>query len=160
MYDVVLVPTDGSEASLRAAEEAFRIARETGAVVHALYVIDESASTLIFADRPMADLLEALGEEGNAAVAAVADRAAATAADVDAAEAAADVEVVTDVVRGMQIHEAILEYAADHDVDLVVMGTHGRKGLQHLLGSTTERVIANSFVPVLVVSEEEGDRGT
>lgn len=162
MYDVVLVPTDGSEASLRAADEAFRIARETGAVVHALYVIDESASSLIFADRPMADLLEALGEEGNAAVAAVADRATAldADADVDADVAAADVEVVTDVVRGMQIHEAIIEYAADHDVDLVVMGTHGRKGLQYLLGSTTERVIANSFVPVLVVSEREGDRGT
>lgn len=161
MYDVVLVPTDGSEASLRAADEAFRIARETGAVVHALYVIDESASSLIFADRPMADLLEALGEEGTAAVAAVADRATALNADADVdADVAADVEVVTDVVRGMQIHEAILEYAADHDVDLVVMGTHGRKGLQHLLGSTTERVIANSFVPVLVVSEGEGDRGT
>lgn len=142
MYDVVLVPTDGSEASLRAADEAFRIARETGATVHAVYVIDESASSLLLSEKSMAGLLEALSEEGERAVDVIADHAD-------------GVEVVTDVIRGMSIHEAVLDYAADHGVDLVVMGTHGRQGLQHLLGSTTERVIAHSSIPVLVVSEGE-----
>lgn len=142
MYDVILVPTDGSEASRRAAEEAFRIARETGATVHAVYVIDESASSLLLSDRPMADLLEALTEKGEDAVEAIADHAD-------------GVEVVTDVIRGMRIHEAILDYAADHGADLVAMGTHGRQGIEHLLGSTTERVTAQSSIPVLVVSENE-----
>lgn len=144
MYDDILVPTDGSEASFRAAEEALRIARETGATVHAVYVIDESGSTLLFADQSMAALLEALAEEGEGAVEEVANLTS-------------DVQVETDVIRGMAIHDAILEYASDHDVDLVVMGTHGRQGIEHLLGSTTERVIAHSSVPVLVVREDDQD---
>lgn len=142
MYDDIIVPTDGSEASMRAAEEAFRIARETGGTVHTVYVIDEGAASLLFSDRPMADLLEALTDEGDTAV----ERIAALADGVD---------VHTDVIRGMHIHEAILEYAGDHDADLLVMGTQGREGLQHLLGSTTERVIAHASIPVLVVSEDE-----
>lgn len=143
MYDRILVPTDGSDASVRAAEEAFRIARESGASVHTVYVIDESASSLLFSDKPMAELLEALAEEGEMAVESVAERAG-------------DVRVATDVIRGMGIHDAILEYATDNEVDLVVMATHGRQGIEHLLGSTTERVIAHSSLPVLVV--DAGDR--
>jgi nucleotide-binding universal stress UspA family protein len=69
------------------------------------------------------------------------------------AERAADagVETVTAVEPGVP-DDVVVEYAADHDCDLVVMGTHGRTGLQrYLLGSVTERTVRRSSVPVLTV---------
>ena len=55
-------------------------------------------------------------------------------------------------------HRAIVDYAAEYDVDLIVMGTHGRTGLdRYLLGSVTERVVRLSDVPVLAVGEEAED---
>lgn len=141
MYDTILVPTDGSDASLRAADEALRIARAVGADVHVLYVVDESASSFLLSGDTMADVLAALREEGEAAVAAVADRAD-------------GVSVTTEVGRGTAVHEAILDYADREGADLVVMGTRGRRGLDQLMGSTTERVTAEAPIPVLVVGPD------
>ena len=53
-------------------------------------------------------------------------------------------------------HEEILQYAREHDIDLIVMGTHGRTGLDHvLIGSVAERVVRTSSTPVLTVRPEE-----
>ncbi|WP_255149810.1 universal stress protein [Halorarius halobius] len=141
MYDTILVPTDGSDVSERAADEAFALAREFGATVHVVFVIDESASSFLFTTERMADVLEAFREEGEAATDAVRELAG------------DDVDVVVDIVRGMKVHSAIVDYARNHGVDLVVMGTHGRHGVEHLLGSTTQRVLTSADVPVLVVGE-------
>jgi len=49
-------------------------------------------------------------------------------------------------------YESVLDYADEHDIDIIVMGTHGRTGLDHhLLGSVTEKVVRTSDVPVLTV---------
>ena len=145
MYGEILVPTDGSDTSRRAIEHAVDLASKYGARVHALYVVDSSVYGTLEAGAEM--VVEALEEEGKLAVTAV----------EDAAEAAG-VSVVTEVATG-DAHDVILEYTADNDVDLVVMGTHGRTGIdRYLLGSVTERVVRTSDVPVLTV-RMEADEG-
>ena len=140
MYDQILVPTDGSSVSRAAAEEAFRLADEFDATVHVVFVVDESASSFLLSGDSMSQVLDALESEGESAVETV-------------AAAAGDVSVVTEVVRGLKISEASDEYVTDNDIDLVVMGTRGRHGVDRLLGSTTERVLASVAVPTLVVGE-------
>jgi nucleotide-binding universal stress UspA family protein len=94
--------------------------------------------------------MESLEAEGDRAVEDVASRCA-----------AADVETETAVVVGT-VHRAIEKHIEDNDIDLVVMGTHGRKGIERfLLGSVTERTVRTSPVPVLTVSiEDDGDEAT
>ncbi len=142
MYDEILVPTDGSETSKRAIEHAVDIASRYDARVHALYVVDASVYATLEVGTDV--VIEALEEEGEAAVKTVEDAAK-----------AAGVSVTTEVTTG-SAHDAILEYAADNDVDLVVMGTHGRTGIdRYLLGSVTERVVRTSDVPVLTVRADD-----
>ena len=146
MYDEILVPTDGSEASRRAIEHAVDLASKYDARIHALYVVDTSVYLTLETGAEM--VIESLEEEGKSAVRAVEDAAT-----------AAGVEVVTEVVDG-SAHDAILSYVADNGIDLVVMGTHGRTGLdRYLLGSVTERVVRTSDVPVLTVRTEVDESG-
>lgn len=145
MYDTILVPTDGSDAAARAAEEAFGLARETGATVHLIYVVDESASSFLLSGDSMSEVLRELTSNGEEAL----ERSAALGEDVS---------TVTEVVRGVGVHQAIVEYGEKHGIDLVVMGTRGRHGVDHLLGSTTERVLGQVGLPVLVVADESPDR--
>ena len=143
MYDDILVPTDGSPASDAAIDHAIDIADRYGARLHALYVVDGSAySTLEAGSEVVIDALESEGEQAT-------DRVA------DAA-AAAGVETTTTVTSGTA-YRAIREYADEQAIDMIVMGTHGRKGLdRYLLGSVTERVVRTADVPVLTV-RQSGD---
>jgi nucleotide-binding universal stress UspA family protein len=140
MYDDILVPTDGSPASDAAIDHAIDIADRYGARLHALYVVDGSAySTLEAGSEVVIDALESEGEQAT-------DRVA------DAA-AAAGVETTTTVTSGTA-YRAIREYADEQAIDMIVMGTHGRKGLdRYLLGSVTERVVRTADVPVLTVRQ-------
>jgi nucleotide-binding universal stress UspA family protein len=140
MYDAILVPTDGSEGVDRTLEHAVEMARRYDATVHALYVVDRRFE--LAADEDREDLVERLTDRGEEAVAAVAE--AAEDADVDA---------VTDIREGIP-YKTILEYAAEADVDVIAMGTHGRTGRDRLahLGSVTDRVVENATVPVFVVN--------
>ena len=145
MYENVLLPTDGSTGVERAIEEAVGLASASGARLHALYVVEP----LYWADVNAERLVEALEEEGEAATGAVAERAA-----------AAGVDCTTAIERGYP-SEAILDYADEHGVDLIVMGTHGRRGLSRmLLGSTAERVVRLADVPVLTVRMTETESGS
>ncbi|WP_044957336.1 universal stress protein [Halarchaeum acidiphilum] len=139
MYDRILVPTDGSPESEEAVDEAMELADLTGATVVALYAVDtRDYSTL--PESKWAALQSELRSEGEDAVEAVAERGE-----------AAGVEVETIVAEGVP-HEIILETAAGEDCDAIVMGTHGRSGVERfLLGSVTEKVVRQSDLPVLVV---------
>lgn len=138
MYENILMPVDGSEASERGVDEGLRLAREMHANVHALYVVE--LKVLAPLEITTESVVAALEEEGRKATADVVSRAE----EMDLTATAA-------VVRGT-VHEAILDYADEHDVDLVVMSTRGRTGLdRQLLGSVTERVVRLSDVPVLTV---------
>ncbi|RDI70491.1 universal stress protein [Halopelagius longus] len=138
MYDRILVPTDGSEAARGAIRNAIDIASQYDATIHALYVVDSSVYASV---ETGADLVvESLEEEGKKAIAEVTDRARAEGVSSESA-----------VVSG-STHQSILDYADDHDIDLIVMGTHGRTGInRYLLGSVTEKIVRSSDVPVLTV---------
>lgn len=138
MFQTILVPIDGSECARTAAARAIDLARGAGGTVHAVYVVDESPANVLLSRASMATLLEELHEQGQMATR-------------DIAALADDVPVETAVVQGVDVADALLSYAADNDVELLVMGTQGRHGIDHLLGSTTERVLARSSLPVLVV---------
>jgi nucleotide-binding universal stress UspA family protein len=141
VYDTILVPTDGSEGADRAVEHALELAATYDATVHALFVVDTAA--LVDLDEAAVDsdlVAESLGDRGQEAVERIADRAE-----------AAGVDVETAVERGRPVR-AILDYVEAQDVDLVVMGTRGRSGLDRLLlGSVAEKVLRRSPVPVLTV---------
>ncbi|MES3160137.1 MAG: universal stress protein [Halorubrum sp.] len=140
MYDEILVPTDGSPASDAAIEHAIDIAAQYGARLHALYVVDGAAYSTLEAGSEI--VIEALRSEGEAATGRVAG----------AAEEA-DVETTTTVTTGTA-YRSIQEYVDDNEIDMIVMGTHGRKGLdRYLLGSVTERVVRTADVPVLTVRQ-------
>ncbi|RKD88970.1 universal stress protein [Halopiger aswanensis] len=139
MYDQILFPTDGSQGASVVFDHVLDIAAEHGATVHVLNVADPA---LVF--QPQKDLLDALEQEGEAFVRDAADRARKR-----------GVETVTEVQKG-EPYSTIVDYAASQDVDLVVMPTHGRRGLERfLLGSTTERVLRRSDVPVLTIRPDD-----
>lgn len=140
MYDRILLPTDGSEWSMAAARHAFALARLDGGTVHALSVVDARhfEKELVGTDRDAG--MSVAEQSAHAAV----DHVRTLADEVDC-------RVRTSVRQGMP-HTTIVDYAASHDVDLVVMGTHGRTGLERfLLGSVAERVLRESSTPVLTV---------
>jgi nucleotide-binding universal stress UspA family protein len=144
MYAEVLVPTDGSPASDAAIEHAIALADRYDARLHALYVVDGAAYSSLEAGAEV--VVEALESEGEEATGRVADAAA-----------DAGVECVTTVTSGTA-YRSIHEYVDANDIDVVVMGTHGRQGLdRYLLGSVTERVVRTSDVPVLTVRQAADD---
>lgn len=139
-YDRILLPTDGSEATRAATEEAGRLARLSDATVHVLSVADSRNRF----ESPSAGLAADAWDE--------AERERAAGAIDAAVEALPDDVPAETVVREGIPQTAVLDYADEADVDVVVMGTHGRTGLDHyLIGSVTERVVRNCPVPVLTV---------
>ncbi|MFP8958030.1 universal stress protein [Natrialbaceae archaeon A-CW3] len=137
-YATVLVPTDGSDQSQQAVERAVEVAAALDATVHALSAIEDPGT--LKRDQLRADA-ERDAKEAVDRVTAEADRAG--------------LEATSTVEPGVP-HEKILEYVTDEDVDLIVMGTHGRTGLDHvLIGSVAERVVRTSPVPVLTVRPAE-----
>lgn len=136
-FDNILVPTDESKPAQDAVARALDIARTYGATLHGLYVIDRRA----YASRPgstWTDLQQVLENHGTNIL-----------EELESNAEGANVPAVTEVRHGVP-HRAIQEYAADTDVNLIVMGTHGRSGLsRQIIGSVTERVLRSSDVPVL-----------
>lgn len=140
MYTDLLVPTDGSDVSAAAVDQGIAIAEGSGATVHFLYVVDIGTEMSASAVGTIADdLTETLSEE--------VDRT------LDEATGKADDAGVTServTLEGIP-HEAIIEYSAEHGIDLICLGASGRSGLkEHLLGSTTDRVIRSADTSVLV----------
>ncbi|WP_123533027.1 universal stress protein [Halosimplex salinum] len=137
-YDDVLVPTDGSEASGAAVDHAVAVADAFDATVHVVHVVDIGAVATGSAATPPTARIERLTEAGEDATESIAERVR-----------AAGPEAVTAVEPGFPAAE-LLDYVDEASIDLVTMGTHGRSGLDRvLLGSTTERLVRRSPVPVL-----------
>jgi nucleotide-binding universal stress UspA family protein len=134
MYDRLLVPTDGSRGTVRVVDQAVAVARRFGAGVDTLAVVDETAAPVEY------DMVvEALETAAETALDAVVDQCE-----------QAGVDAEPHLRRGRPAEEIVA--AADaYGSDLVVMGTHGRRGVDRLrhLGSVTERVVRTSPVPVL-----------
>lgn len=143
MYDRILFPTDGSDGENRALEHVLDIASAHGSTVHLLNVADTTRDSLTRIQGEVVDVLE---REGKDILEEVAERARER-----------DVETVSTVIQG-EPYRTIVEYADEYDVDLIVMPTHGRRGLQRLLlGSTTERVVRRAEVPVLTIRPDAAE---
>mgnify|MGYP006272129111 CR=1 FL=1 len=142
MYDEILLPSDGSPAADVALDHALDVAATSDARLHVLYVVDQSAvDGLVSGSELVAAALEREGTE--------------TIERLEQAAIDRGVDVVTNVLSGRPV-QTILDYVTDNEIDLVVMGTHGRRGLDRfLLGSVTERVVRGADVSVLVVRQDE-----
>ncbi|GAB5602971.1 universal stress protein [Thermus sp. FJN-A] len=141
MYRTILMPTDGSPCSFQAIEHGLALARALSAKVHFLYVLENPAQAIWIAPESVPyglELLEDLRKAGEEAI----QKALALAQEKG-------VEATGEVKEGVPI-PTIVEAAKGFD--LLVMGTHGRTGLDKLLlGSVTEGVLHRVSVPVLVV---------
>ena len=145
MFKHILVPVDGSETSNKAVVKAVGLAKAFGSVVTVLYVIDPYPFKGVGADFAygQAQYLSAATAEANQAL----DEAKKVFED-------AGVQVNTLLGEGHAVHEGIGRVLSSVDADLIVMGSHGRRGLEKLmLGSVTQRVLGVVHVPVLVVRD-------
>lgn len=140
MYDKILFPTDGSEGSDSVLEHAVDLAKRYDATLEALFVGDQRSYAGIAADTDREQIREAQASIG--------ERALDKARSVGESEGVA---VSTTRANGVP-SEVILEVIEEDGIDLVVMGTHGRTGLQRaLLGSVAENVARQSPAPIHLV---------
>ncbi len=147
MYQSILMPTDGSEAAEASLKHAVELAKRFDASLHVLYVVDTAATDLSLGADQVQRIKEGrLGEmkELKQRIERALERAR------EKAEGAG-VEVMTHTEVGTP-HKEVVSFAKANDVDLVVMSSHGRSGVQRLLlGSVTERVLRTLKRPVLVI---------
>lgn len=150
MYRRILVPVDGSAASDAGRAQAIGLARTEGARLRFLNVVDESLGmgSAGIGTVDMRGLLQSMREFGEKSV----EKAAALATKKGLR---AEISIVPS--RARHASDVILEEARKWRADLIVMGTHGRRGLNRLLlGSDAERVLRDTPVPLLLVREQFG----
>ncbi|WP_433629330.1 universal stress protein [Halomicrococcus sp. NG-SE-24] len=141
MFDQILFPTDGGDGATVAFDHVLDIATAHDATAHIVNVAD---TTQMSTTRIQGKVVDTLEQEGEQIVHETADRAKQR-----------GVTTVTEVVQG-EPYRTIIDYADLHNVDLIVMPTHGRQGLERfLLGSTTERVVRRANVPVLTIRPDD-----
>lgn len=146
MYQRILVPTDGSALSKKAVRSAVELAATLGAEVVALHVVPRYPTSyfeggISVAPQEVSRIERQWAENGQA----LAD-------DVGKAAAKAGVAAKAVTARSDLVAEAILAAAKKHRCDLIVMASHGRKGLKRLLlGSETQHVLTHGNIPVLVL---------
>lgn len=130
MYETLLVPTDGSDVAAVASKAAFVLAERFDTDVHAVHVLQPGSGNVTYGEevvKVIEDAAKEVGVETTGAVLEIDD----------------------------PVHRSIIEYATDHDVDCIVMGTHGRSSLgQYVLGSVAERTLRDAPLPVVTVHEE------
>jgi nucleotide-binding universal stress UspA family protein len=144
MYGKILVPIDGSQTSALGLNEAVKIAKSQGSRIRLVHIVNEFVLNYTYSPELYAtDLIESLRKSGQKTL--------------DTAEAAVRgqgvaVEAVLLESIGGPAAQLILAQAKEWPADLIVMGTHGRRGLARLaMGSDAEEVVRAAAVPVLLV---------
>ena len=146
MYQRILVATDGSELSKKAVSNAIDLAAAVGAELVALYVVPRYPISyfeggITISVEEMARTEKQWSDKGQAVVGAVQLAAQATGVKTKAV-----------VIQSDMVAESIMSAAEMNNCDLIVMASHGRKGIKRvLLGSETQHVLTHSTVPVLVL---------
>jgi nucleotide-binding universal stress UspA family protein len=143
MFKRILVPTDGSEITAKAVNAAIGMARIHGAQIYALSVKEPFPYSAVseMQPTPPQEFFDAQERIASGRVKAV----------VTAAKAA-EVPCEAHTVEALHAWEAIIEHADSKQCDLVVMASHGRRGVSALLlGSETQKVLTHSKIPVLIV---------
>ncbi|MGN2390763.1 universal stress protein [Pelomicrobium sp. G1] len=140
MYQRIFVPIDGSPASSAALAEAIGLSKKLGAAMRLAHVYESLRHT---GSEGFIDLTERLKEEGKFLLAEAQKRCA---------ESGVEADTVLVDAAGRRIATAIVEEAARWGAQLIVMGTHGRHGFEHLiLGSVAEGVVRRAATPVLLI---------
>ena len=143
LYKRILFPTDGSDITAKALQSALGLAKLCNADMHTLAVMEPFPYSAISEMQPVPpqEFYDAQKRVALARVKVVTDAAA-----------AAGVTCQAHTVEGLHAWEAILDHAKAQACDLVVMASHGRRGMSALLlGSETQKVLTHSTLPVLVV---------
>jgi nucleotide-binding universal stress UspA family protein len=144
MYKKIIVPVDGSETSLLGLEEAIRVAKSQGSTVRLLHVVHDflvagGHGAAVYTSQLRKDLRER-GEEILKSAAGIARRQG------------LEVETKMAETPGGSVGAMIVEDAQQWPADLIVLGTHGRRGIRRLvMGSDAEYVVRTAPVPVLLV---------
>jgi nucleotide-binding universal stress UspA family protein len=142
----ILFPTDFSRCAEQALAHAVFLAEKYGAEIHVLHVIT------IFQDQP--SVVSSEIAETKEMVRKLEDVAEKQLNKILDSHSSDDIKITTEIKRGISAAPTILEYASEKKVNLIVMGTHGRRGLGHLLlGSAAEEVVRLAPCPVLTIRE-------
>ncbi|MCE1250978.1 MAG: universal stress protein [Comamonadaceae bacterium] len=146
MYQHILIATDGSELSDKAVAHGLALAALGGAKVSALKVVPNYPRNYFEGGLPIeASDIARVEQQWRSEAEALVDK-------VKTQGAGQGVVVQALIVQSDLVAEAIIESAKTHGCDLIVMASHGRRGLQRLLlGSETQHVLTHSHVPVLVL---------
>jgi len=146
MYKRILCPVDGSQTSNIGLQEAIRLAKNQNAQLHLIHVIDTYMPVLdMSADFNLPYMIEMLRENG----ARVIDKASAT-----AHKSGIKADAKTIESAGNRISFNIVAEAEQWQADLIVMGTHGLRGVSRLvMGSDAENVLRTCRVPLLLVKD-------
>lgn len=145
-YQHLLVPSDGTQLSNQAQEQGIFLAKALGAKLTLLHVQPPLPIPLI----GIGEMLDPATVESLSATAA--RETERIVREAKATAEAAGLQIQTEVVKQDLPYRAIVEAARRHGCDLIVMASHGRKGLSGLLlGSETQRVLLHAPIPVLVV---------
>ncbi|MDF0591008.1 universal stress protein [Candidatus Methanocrinis natronophilus] len=144
MFERIMIATDGSKQSERAAEVGIELARLSGGEITIVYVADTGRLSHLPEDMAIASIRSLLIKEGEDATGYVEEMA--TRAAVSSTKM---------VIEGNPSEE-LLKLSSQSGFDVLVMGSVGRTGLdKFLLGSVAEKVVRNSRVPVLTVPGEK-----
>jgi len=143
MFKRILIPTDGSDITAKAVEASVKLAQSVGARLYAISVKEPFPYSAIseMQPTPPQEFFDAQERIAAKRIQAVRDAAA-----------AAGVPCEAHTVEALHPWEAIIEHAQRMECDLLVMASHGRRGVTALLlGSETQKVLTHSTIPVLVV---------
>ena len=153
MYKRILAPVDGSHTATRGLKEAVQLAKDHKAKLRLMHVVDESVLTLYpEAMGGTGELIDSLIDAGRQTL-----KNARTLADRHGVKA----ETVMHKNLAGRVADLILNEAQKWRADVIVMGTHGRRGISHaILGSDAETVVRSSPVPVLLVRGKTAARTT
>lgn len=152
MYTRIMVPVDGSDTSNKALVTALQMARETGGRVRLIHVVEELAYMTGYEQFGgySGELISAMRETGNKVLNDAMDIAKAAGVETD--------NLLYDSF-GARLAEVVADSAKQWEADLIVVGTHGRRGVGRvLMGSGAEQILRMSPVPVLVI--RAGDENT
>jgi len=143
MYAKILVPIDGSETSTLGLNEAIRLAKNQGGRIRLIHIVNELIVVLPEAYVNIERVIDELRSRGRALL-----------DDGEASVRSGGVAVDTTLVEAMgnQAGDQIIQQAKEWGADLIVCGTHGRRGIRRIvMGSDAEYVVRHTPVPILLV---------
>ncbi len=153
MYGKILVPVDGSETATTGLIEAIKIAKNQGGKLRILHVVNELILDYAFGSGMYANtVIESMRSDGQKIL---------NDAEAMARQQGLEPEGVLIESNGGRAAQFIIEQAKEWPAELIVMGTHGRRGIRRLaLGSDAEIVVRGATMPVLLVRQVPGKNHT